>query len=110
MIRLGLFVVVSICLLLVAFERPARAQDPSNGSAFDQLLDEAIEESDSEFDTPPPPTISDMLGVPSPSSNNASAPAVARPSFAPNTTLAMILLGVGGAIYLFLELFAEVHV
>ena len=110
MIRLGLFVVVSICLLLVAFERPARAQDPSNGSAFDQLLDEAIEESDSEFDTPPPPSFWVLLGVGSSSAHNAFVPAVARPSFARNTSLAMILFGVGGAIFLFLELFAEVHV
>jgi hypothetical protein len=110
MIRRALCVAVSLCLLLVAFERQAIAQDPSSSSSLDQLLDAGIDESDSEYDTPPPPTIRDMLGVPSPSPSNASAPAIAHPSFTPNTTLAMILLGVGGFIYLFLELVAEVQV
>lgn len=110
MIRLALCLAGSLCLLLVAFERQASAQDPSSASGLDQLLDAGIEESDSEYDTPPPPTFSDMLGVPSPAPSNASAPPVAQPPSAPNTTLAMILLGVGGLIYLFLELGADVHV
>lgn len=110
MIRLALCLAGSLCLLLVAFERQAGAQAPSNDSGIDALLDDAIAESDSEYDTPPPPTISDMLGVPSPSSNSSAPPAVAQPTFVPNTTLAIVFLAVGGVIYLFLELFTEVHV
>jgi len=110
MIRLALLAAVSLCVLLVAFDRLASAQDPSDDAALDKLMDAAIDASESEYDTPPPPTISDMLGVPSPSPNNSSAPAVAQASFEPNTTLAIIFLVVGGVIYLFLELFAEVHV